>query len=117
MSCLGDFGAPIQPNLAVGNFNSTDKYETAGGLLITILINNDDDPTMVEAALDWEETFVKYLRTVHNDHFRISFMAQRSIQDEIVRESSSDMFTVAISYTFMFLYVSFSLGQYQVGSI
>lgn len=114
LSCFGDFGGPIQPSLVVGNFNSTEKYETARGLLITFLIVNNDDPTLIEAALDWEKTFIDYLRTVNNDYFRVSFMAQRSIQDEIVRESSSDMFTVAISYTFMFFYVSFSLGQYQV---
>lgn len=92
LSCLGDFGGPVSPNVAVGNFNATEKYETARGLLITILINNNDDPALIEAARDWEQTFVNYLHNVHNTHYRISFMAQRSIQDEIVRESSSGFY-------------------------
>lgn len=38
------------------------------------------------------------------------------LQDEIERESESDAFTILISYMFMFGYVAFALGQYQVTS-
>ncbi|KAI6191671.1 Niemann-Pick C1 protein [Aphelenchoides bicaudatus] len=114
LSCLGGFGGPVQRNLVVGDFNATDKYETSRGLLITILVNGNDDPTLTNSAREWEQTFINFLRGVQNEKFSVSFTAQRSIQDEIDRESRSDIFTVVISYTFMFLYVSFSLGQYQV---
>lgn len=38
------------------------------------------------------------------------------VQDEIDRESQSDVFTILISYIFMFAYVAFALGQYQVSA-
>lgn len=38
---------------------------------------------------------------------------QRSIQDEINRESQSDVKTIVISYLVMFLYVSVMLGEYR----
>ena len=38
---------------------------------------------------------------------------QRSIQDELNRESRSDVTTIAISYFVMFVYVSLALGQYK----
>lgn len=38
---------------------------------------------------------------------------QRSIQDEINRESRSDVKTILISYLAMFVYVSVMLGDYR----
>lgn len=114
LNCLGDFGGPVQRNLVVGDFNATDKYETARGLLITILVNGNEDRFFNEKARDWEQAFINYLRSIQSEHYWVSFISQRSIQDEIDRESGSDLFTVMISYSFMILYVSFSLGQYQV---
>jgi Niemann-Pick C1 protein len=54
------------------------------------------------------------MRNVSQPNFTVSFSAERSIQDEIDRESKSDAFTILISYMFMFGYVAFALGQYQV---
>jgi Niemann-Pick C1 protein len=38
---------------------------------------------------------------------------QRSIQDELNRESNSDVVTILISYMIMFVYIAISLGQYH----
>lgn len=54
------------------------------------------------------------MRNVSNPNMSVSFFAERSIQDEIERESKSDAFTILISYMFMFGYIAFALGQYQV---
>jgi len=40
-------------------------------------------------------------------------MAERSIEDEIARESRSDVTTILISYAVMFAYIAFSLGQFN----
>ena len=40
-------------------------------------------------------------------------LLQRSIQDELNRESISDVATIALSYFVMFIYVSLALGQYK----
>ena len=42
-----------------------------------------------------------------------SLCYQRSIQDELNRESRSDVVTIIVSYLIMFVYVSLALGQYK----
>uniref|UniRef100_A0A1I7SM66 SSD domain-containing protein n=2 Tax=Bursaphelenchus xylophilus TaxID=6326 RepID=A0A1I7SM66_BURXY len=112
MSCFGQFGGPIHPYLVFGDFN--DGYESAKGIMITILLNNSVKSEENRAAMEWEETLIKYLKRVKSDIFRISFMSQRSIEDEISRQASSDVIIVALSYVFLLFYVSFALSQYQV---
>lgn len=92
LSCLGDFGGPVQRSLIVGNLNGSEKYDTARGLLLTILVNGNDDPALTESARGWEQTYVNFLRGVQNDHFRISFIAQRSIQVGFFVEFSQSKF-------------------------
>ena len=41
------------------------------------------------------------------------FLLQRSITDEINRESRTDILTIAISYGFMFLYIAIFLGHFR----
>lgn len=43
----------------------------------------------------------------------IAYYAERSIQDEIERESKSDVSTILISYFVMFAYVAISLGNFN----
>lgn len=44
-------------------------------------------------------------------NFTVYYSAERSIQDELNRQSRSDILTIAISYTVMFLYVTLTLGH------
>ena len=44
-------------------------------------------------------------------NFTVYYSAERSIQDELNRQSRSDIFTILISYTIMFLYVTLTLGH------
>ena len=46
------------------------------------------------------------------DNMEIAYSAERSIEDEIARTSSSEMGTVAISYVVMFIYIALALGRY-----
>lgn len=43
----------------------------------------------------------------------IAYSAERSVEDEISRVSSSELGTVAISYVVMFLYIAIALGRYS----
>lgn len=47
-------------------------------------------------------------------YMEIAYSAERSIQDEIARTSSSEMATVTISYVVMFIYIAFALGRYTI---
>lgn len=41
----------------------------------------------------------------------IAFTSERSIEDELNRESQSDVLTILVSYIIMFAYIAISLGQ------
>ncbi|KAL3989238.1 Niemann-Pick C type family protein [Acanthocheilonema viteae] len=112
--CLSAFGVPIQPYVVLGEFNSSNQWDSARGIVITILLNNHITAVENKYAAAWEKVFALYLRNISHQNYAISFIAERSIQDEIDRESQSDVFTILISYIFMFAYVAFALGQYQV---
>lgn len=53
------------------------------------------------------------MKNYENPNLTISFIAERSIEDELNRESKSDVFTIAVSYAIMFLYISLALGHIQ----
>lgn len=51
------------------------------------------------------------MKNYKNPNLTISFTAERSIEDELNRESESDIATVVTSYAVMFLYISLALGH------
>lgn len=51
------------------------------------------------------------MKNYANPNLTISFSAERSIEDEIDRESNSDVTTIVISYVIMFVYISLALGH------
>lgn len=56
------------------------------------------------------------MKNVTNDeeiskHMDIAFYCERSIEDELKRESVSDVATILISYLIMFIYVAVALGN------
>ncbi|PNJ81073.1 NPC1 isoform 4, partial [Pongo abelii] len=55
--------------------------------------------------------FINFVKNYKNLNLTISFTAERSIEDELNRESDSDVFTIVISYAIMFLYISLALGH------
>jgi Niemann-Pick C1 protein len=50
LSCFGDFGAPINPFMILGNYSDA-TYANATALVITIVIENSNDPDKVEQGL------------------------------------------------------------------
>ena len=47
-----------------------------------------------------------------SSNLTIKFSAERSIEDEINRESGADVRTIVISYLIMFAYVAIALGRF-----
>lgn len=58
--------------------------------------------------------YIAYMKNYNATNVVVSFSAERSIQDEINRQSQSDVPTILISYMVMFIYIAFALGQYKV---
>lgn len=51
------------------------------------------------------------MKNFKNPNLTIAFSAERSIEDELDRESNSDVSTIVISYAIMFIYISLALGH------
>ena len=103
--------------MALGGYDGK-NYNDSTALIITILINNKAKAEDNEKALKWEERFVNHMMEYENNltkssNMKISYFSERSVNDELERQSLSDVTTIAISYIMMFLYVSSSLGQFM----
>ncbi|KAF7654289.1 hypothetical protein LDENG_00071930, partial [Lucifuga dentata] len=109
--CLGTFGGPVFPWLALGGYDGT-NYNNATALVITFPVNNYLNDTVRRGkALAWEKEFISFMKSYHNPNLTIAFNAERSVEDEIDRESNSDIKTILISYIIMFIYISLALGH------
>lgn len=115
LSCLGTYGGIVSPFIAMGGypkFKNTQEYGNASALIITYIINNHKNQTNNLPAMAWEKKVIEFLKNYSNENMSISFSTERSIQDELDRESKSDISTILISYMAMFLYITLTLGKY-----
>ncbi|XP_066513297.1 NPC intracellular cholesterol transporter 1-like [Hoplias malabaricus] len=109
--CMGTFGGPVFPWLVLGGYEG-EAYQNATALVITFPVNNYlNDTDKLGKALAWEKEFISFMKNYSNPNLTISFNSERSIEDEIDRESNSDIATIIISYVIMFVYVSLALGH------
>lgn len=110
LSCLGPYGGPLKNNLVLGGYPGT-EYSLANSLVITIPVVNSHSSDAVRRAKAWEEQYINLLSNYNDSNIKIAFYSERSIEDEIERQSQSDVFTIGISYLVMFAYVAISLGR------
>ncbi len=64
----------------------------------------------------WEDAYIKFMKKwvkkeENKKHFDVAFFSERSVEDELERETYGDILTIAVSYIFMFIYITFSLGR------
>jgi len=122
MPCMGEFGGPVDPAVALGGFlkpgevmSGDVNYISANTAIITFIVSNKVDRAQNNAALEWEKAYIEYMEEYvakHKpDYFEIAFSSERSIEDELERESSGEVLTVLVSYVIMFLYITVSLGE------
>lgn len=117
--CLGSYGGPVLPYTALGGFlesaeqslSDNPNYYNSTALIITMTLENYVDKDMLKPALAWEEKFLEFMSTYRNEMMDIAYYAERSIEDEITRESVGDLGTIAVSYVLMFVYITVSLGN------
>ena len=117
LSCMADFGGIIMPYVSLGGYPQSlaeKQYGNASALVITYINNNYKDPKLNLKAMAWEKEVIEFLKKYKNPKMTISFSTERSIQDELDRESQSDVKTILISYLAMFLYITLTLGKYRV---
>ncbi|XP_026979826.1 NPC1-like intracellular cholesterol transporter 1 [Sagmatias obliquidens] len=116
LSCMADYGAPVFPFLAMGGYKGKD-YSEAEALIMTFPLNNypPGDPRLAQAKL-WEGAFLEEMRAFQRRTagvFQVTFMAERSLEDEINSTTAEDLPIFAVSYLVIFLYISLALGSYS----
>ncbi|CAG0918441.1 unnamed protein product [Notodromas monacha] len=122
LDCLGDFGGPVDPKLAFGGYLKDPKagleranVSDADTLIVTFVVNNYYDKKKLEPALAYEKAWLDYVqewvRTRNGPEVEVAFRAERSVEDELDRQSHGDVSTVIISYGIMFAYIAITLGQ------
>nr|CAI5857528.1 unnamed protein product [Callosobruchus analis] len=121
-NCLAPYGGPVDPAIAMGGFLQTGDtlakephYERATAVILTFVVQNHHNKSLLGPAMEWEKAFVEfmqnYTRNEKPEFMDIAFSSERSIEDELNRESQSDVLTILISYLIMFAYIAVSLGQ------
>lgn len=121
----------MQPFVVLGGFipegtsgfPKDPEYEKSTAVVLTFLVDNydvySDDPdtkNRLAMAKAWEAEFIDFMNkwTSNPDnikHMDVAYNSERSIEDELERETYGDIATIAISYMLMFIYITFSLGR------
>lgn len=120
--CLAPYGGPVDPAVAFGGFlkpgdtlAKMPHYENATSIILTFLVNNHYNKSELVPALAWEEKYVALMKNFTSSNVTsfmdIAFTSERSIEDELNRESKSDISTILVSYLLMFAYIAVSLGH------
>ncbi|XP_041087917.1 NPC1-like intracellular cholesterol transporter 1 [Polyodon spathula] len=116
LSCMSDYGAPVFPFLAVGGYSNED-YSEAEALILTFSLNNFQRDTLgFELALRWEQKFLDLVQEYQRNpstNFTFTYMAERSLEDEINRTTMEDIPIFMISYAVIFVYIALALGEYS----
>lgn len=102
----------LYPEVALGGFPDR-NYTSAEALIITFPVNNYNEVEKNFDSMEWEAEFLDFMHNYTRDHpeLIIAYKAERSIEDELDRQSQSDIVTVAVSYLIMFIYILLALGD------
>uniref|UniRef100_A0A8R1DLG3 SSD domain-containing protein n=6 Tax=Caenorhabditis japonica TaxID=281687 RepID=A0A8R1DLG3_CAEJA len=113
ISCFGTYGGPSAPNMVFGKNSST--FYASNSVMMTILVTQRTESEIHKAEL-WEKEFLKFCKEYREKSSKItfSFMAERSITDEVEKDAKDEIVTVVIALAFLIGYVTFSLGRYFV---
>ena len=127
VACMSRGGVPVEAFFVLGGFlpegvtsiPKDAKFEEANSVLINFVVNNYDSKNEafkddLQRAMEWEKVYLDFMKNFtsrNHQHLDIAFMSERSVQDELDNETSGDIITIVLSYLFMFIYITFSLGR------
>ena len=133
LSCMSKWGGPVNPYYVLGGFipggntgfPENPKYHESTAVVISIIIDNFDpkssnpqDIRGLQMAMAWETKFVALMKNwaetkMPSQYMDVAFNSERSVQDELDRETYGDVATIAVSYILMFIYITLSLGHIE----
>lgn len=114
-ACRASTGAPVNPKIVLGGFprnGSTSYASEATAFVITFLLS--PSAKTLSQVTAWEKIFIQIASTQLKSMagakgLSISFSSERSVQDELQRESYADGMAVALSYGVMTIYIACAL--------
>eukprot|EP00004_Rigifila_ramosa_P002139 TRINITY_DN12214_c0_g1_i10.p1 TRINITY_DN12214_c0_g1~~TRINITY_DN12214_c0_g1_i10.p1 ORF type:complete len:815 (+),score=157.32 TRINITY_DN12214_c0_g1_i10:988-3432(+) len=108
VQCRSELDFTQDPKVCLGGYDdSTRDYLNATTAVVTFLVDNVPGNEGPSAA--WERQFLDLLAE-GLPGLRVSYSAERSVEDEI-SNNNGDVPLVLASYAAMFVYVGFALGQ------
>eukprot|EP00878_Enallax_costatus_P015127 GHUV01015839.1.p1 GENE.GHUV01015839.1~~GHUV01015839.1.p1 ORF type:complete len:1041 (+),score=174.75 GHUV01015839.1:474-3596(+) len=115
--CRSAFEAPMDPHVILGGFSTGPDFRnySADATAFVITYPIDSNPDNLEAALAWETAFIQLANTELSSmatgaKLKLAFQAERSVEDELKRESYTDASVVAVSYLVMLGYIALALA-------
>lgn len=132
--CLPSFGQPLKPNIVLGGVPDNTQPSDARSAVVTYVLNNSLNQTLLNAAEEWEQELLQLLQNVAADPasvsivdesaqdphplsvrrkelgVQIAFSTGVSLETEIGSSSNTDVGIVVLSYLTMFVYVALTLG-------
>eukprot|EP00698_Gefionella_okellyi_P018713 TRINITY_DN5648_c0_g1_i1.p1 TRINITY_DN5648_c0_g1~~TRINITY_DN5648_c0_g1_i1.p1 ORF type:complete len:932 (-),score=181.38 TRINITY_DN5648_c0_g1_i1:436-3231(-) len=117
---LNEIGSPMMLNTVLGGltWGEDSNVNSSKAMFFTFFLNTDteDSPTAGELRLRdraWEEIWLQVAASANVNYPRLTVYrwAQRSISDELARETAASTLPVIISYCVMFAYVTVALGN------
>lgn len=80
--CLGAFGGPVDPNIALAGFTGT-AYNNATTMIITFVVNNYQEESKMAEVMAWEKSFVEYMKVYINDSSHANLTIHYSTPENI----------------------------------
>lgn len=117
--CLPDFKQPLSPQYVLGavpTLQESKDWLQARSLVVTYVISDSLDAAERSRAEEWERELRAYLegtssRSSAEAGLRLSWSTGVSLEEELNKSTNTDVTTVVLSYIFMFVYVSLTLGS------
>ncbi|KAF8529048.1 patched family-domain-containing protein [Hysterangium stoloniferum] len=123
--CLPDFRQPLAPEYVLGGVPSAEEsgskqWLNAHAMIVTYVISDSLDATIKGKAEEWERTLKAFLQQLSdNSHTAanadIVFSTGVSLEEEINKSTNMDIKIVVLSYVVMFIYISLTLGNGEIG--
>ena len=131
IGCDPKWGGVVNPYYVLGGFIPEDtsfpeepQYQNSEAIVLQIIIDNYDtkstdkkDIDGLKRAMAWELEFVNFMKNWIEEempeYMDVAFTSERSVEDELDRETYGDLATIAVSYIIMFAYITLALGQYS----
>ena len=124
VTCLPDFGQPLEPEFVLGGLprgqvedgGPKEDALDAKALVVSFVVDNSEDEEVLARAEEWETMLRSYLeeltlRAPREAGVQIAFSTEVSLEEELNKSTNTDIKTVVVSYLLMFLYVSLTLGR------